>query len=54
MKIVIDCANGAAYKAAEAVYRGLGAEVTMIANTPDGMNTTQAVVRHTRKIFRKR
>ena len=38
MKIVIDCANGAAYKAAEAVYRGLGAEVTMIANTPDGMN----------------
>lgn len=38
MKVVIDCANGAAYKAAEAVYRGLGADVTMLSNTPDGTN----------------
>ncbi|MCI8631566.1 MAG: phosphoglucosamine mutase [Firmicutes bacterium] len=38
MKIVLDCANGAAYKAAETVYKGLGADVIMLSNTPDGMN----------------
>lgn len=38
MKVVLDCANGAAYKAAEKVYRELGAEVFVIANNPDGIN----------------
>ncbi|MBE6031424.1 MAG: phosphoglucosamine mutase [Clostridiales bacterium] len=38
MKVALDCANGAAYKAAEKVYRELGAEVFVIANNPDGIN----------------
>ena len=38
MKLVVDCANGAAYKVAPAVLRELGAEIEVIANTPDGMN----------------
>jgi len=38
MKIVLDCANGAAYKVAEKVFRDLGADVTVIANEPDGLN----------------
>ena len=42
MKIVLDCANGAAYKVAEKVYRDLGAEVVVIANTPDGININNA------------
>ena len=42
MRIVLDCANGAAYKAAEMVYRGLGAEVFLLSNEPDGMNINEA------------
>jgi phosphoglucosamine mutase len=38
IKLVVDCANGAAYKVAPAVLRELGAEIEVIANTPDGMN----------------
>lgn len=38
MKIVVDCANGAAYKVAPAVLRELGAKVEVIGNKPDGMN----------------
>jgi len=38
MKLVIDCANGAAYRAAEKVFRELGAEATVINNKPDGIN----------------
>ncbi len=41
MRIVLDCANGAAYKAAEMVYRGLGAEVFLLSNEPDGMNINE-------------
>ncbi len=37
-KIVLDCANGAAYKAAPAVYSELGAEVTALGVRPDGKN----------------
>ena len=37
-KIVLDCANGAAYKVAEKVYRNLGARPVVIANTPNGIN----------------
>lgn len=37
-KIVLDCANGAAYKVAEMVYSMLGAELTVIGNKPDGIN----------------
>ncbi|MGC2871956.1 phosphoglucosamine mutase [Ihubacter sp. mB4P-1] len=38
MKIVLDCANGASYRTAPAVYRDLGAEVITIGCDPDGMN----------------
>ncbi len=38
MKIVLDCANGASYKAAPIIFSELGAEVTTIHNTPDGTN----------------
>lgn len=37
-KLVIDCANGAAFEVAEKVFADLGAEVTVIGNTPDGTN----------------
>jgi phosphoglucosamine mutase len=38
LKIVVDCANGAAYKAAPRVLYELGAEVVEIACAPDGFN----------------
>jgi len=38
MKIAIDCANGASSMTAEKTLKGLGAEVTVINNTPDGIN----------------
>ena len=37
-RLVIDCANGAAYDIAPHVFRELGAEVIAIANQPNGMN----------------
>ena len=38
LKIVVDCANGAAYKVAPTVLWELGAEVIPIAIKPDGLN----------------
>ncbi|MBE8953286.1 MAG: phosphoglucosamine mutase [Quinella sp. 1Q7] len=38
MKIVLDCANGAAYRAMPAVLERLGAEVILIGDKPDGLN----------------
>ena len=38
LKVVIDCANGAAYKAAPTVLWELGAEVVPIGVSPDGYN----------------
>jgi len=38
MKVVLDCAHGAAYKAAPLVFEELGAEVTAIGVEPDGHN----------------
>ncbi len=38
MKMVIDCANGAAYKTAPEVFRELGASLTVLGNAPDGLN----------------
>ena len=38
IKVVVDCANGAAYKVAPTVLRELGAKVEVIGNKPDGMN----------------
>jgi phosphoglucosamine mutase len=38
LKVVVDCANGAAYQVAPLVFSELGANVIPIANTPDGFN----------------
>lgn len=38
LKLVVDCANGAAYKVAPMVLKELGAKVEVIGNKPDGMN----------------
>ncbi len=41
LKVVIDCANGAAYKAAPDVLWELGAEVIPVGVAPDGFNINQ-------------
>jgi len=38
MKIVLDCANGAAYHLAPQIFRELGAEITVLHDSPDGVN----------------
>ncbi len=38
MKIVLDCANGAAYKSMPAVLERLGAELILIGDNPNGVN----------------
>ena len=38
LRIVVDCAHGAAYKSTPCVLRELGAEVIVFGNQPDGMN----------------
>jgi len=38
LKVVLDCANGATYHIAPKVFRELGAEVTALGVSPDGMN----------------
>ncbi len=38
LRVVVDCANGAAYKVSPKVLRELGATVWVIGNEPDGMN----------------
>lgn len=41
LKIVVDCANGAAYKAAPTVLWELGADVVPVGVEPDGLNINQ-------------
>ncbi|MCZ6882584.1 MAG: phosphoglucosamine mutase [Gammaproteobacteria bacterium] len=43
MKIVVDCAHGATYHIAPAVFRELGADVVEIGTSPDGLNINQGV-----------
>jgi phosphoglucosamine mutase len=38
VRIVVDCAHGAAYKSTPCVLRELGAEIIIYGNQPDGMN----------------
>ncbi|HUT79279.1 MAG TPA: phosphoglucosamine mutase, partial [Polyangia bacterium] len=38
VRLVVDCANGAAYRAAPAVFRELGAEVKALGVSPNGRN----------------
>jgi phosphoglucosamine mutase len=37
-RVLLDCANGATYQAAPEIFRRLGADVTVIADEPDGRN----------------
>jgi phosphoglucosamine mutase len=41
MRIVIDCANGAGYRAAPKLIKSLGAEVIIIGNNPSGLNINE-------------
>jgi len=43
LKIVVDCANGAAYHIAPHVFHELGAEVSTIGTDPNGLNINQEV-----------
>ncbi len=38
LKLVLDCANGATYHIAPAVFQELGAEVVVLGDQPDGLN----------------
>jgi phosphoglucosamine mutase len=38
LKVVLDCANGAASEVSPAAFRAAGAEVTVIGGSPDGLN----------------
>lgn len=38
MRIVLDCANGASYKVAPAIFGELGAETIVLGNSPNGFN----------------
>lgn len=41
LKLVVDCANGAAYKVAPAVFAELGAQVVSIGVSPNGLNINE-------------
>jgi phosphoglucosamine mutase len=43
LKLVIDCAHGAAYQVGPAVFQELGAEVVAIGNAPNGLNINDGV-----------
>ena len=43
LKIVVDCAHGATYHIAPAVFRELGADVVEIGTSPDGLNINKGV-----------
>jgi phosphoglucosamine mutase len=43
LKIVVDCAHGAAYHIAPDVFHELGAEVVAIGNQPNGLNINEGV-----------
>ncbi len=43
LKIVVDCAHGAAYHVAPPVFHELGAEVIAVGNEPDGININATV-----------
>jgi phosphoglucosamine mutase len=46
IKLVVDCANGAAYNVAPMVLRELGATIEVIGNKPDGMNIKPILESH--------
>ena len=40
-RVALDCANGATYRAAPAIFSALGAELELIAVEPDGRNINE-------------
>ncbi|MGD9642510.1 MAG: phosphoglucosamine mutase [Elusimicrobiales bacterium] len=51
LKILLDCANGAAYKIAPRVFRALGAKVKVIGDKPNGKNINMGCgALHTQKM----
>jgi phosphoglucosamine mutase len=42
LDVLLDCANGATYKVAPEIFRRLGANVTVVAASPDGRNINEA------------
>jgi phosphoglucosamine mutase len=43
LRVLLDCANGATYRAAPEIFRRLGATVTAVADAPDGRNINDGV-----------
>ena len=43
LEFTVDCANGAAFLAAPALFQQVGASVTIVADAPDGMNINDGV-----------
>ena len=43
MRVLLDCANGATYRVAPEAFRRLGADVTVVADEPDGRNINDGV-----------
>lgn len=41
LKVVVDCANGAAYEVAPSILTELGADVTVVGGDPDGLNINE-------------
>ena len=41
LKVVVDCANGATYRVAPAVFKELGAEVITVGTDPNGLNINE-------------
>ncbi|MGB9603302.1 MAG: phosphoglucosamine mutase, partial [Limisphaerales bacterium] len=54
MRIVVDCANGAAYKSTPCALRELGAEVIVYGNQPDGTNINKDCGSMYPEFFRKK
>ena len=42
-RILLDCANGAAYRVGPEIFRRLGADIEVVANEPDGRNINAGV-----------
>ena len=54
LRIVIDCANGSAYKSSPCVLRELGAEVIVLGNTPNGTNINKECGSMFPELFRQK
>lgn len=54
LRVLVDCANGAAYQVAPSVFHEMGADVVAIGNQPDGFNINDGVgATHTEMLSKK-